>query len=538
MARENHLQFSALCLLHAWEQRLPVPGGWAQESALRALQLDYSVASLERIDRFIAQWRPRLVGQGATFLEDAGHRNLLHLLAFYAGELIGRARRTRPRWTDWMGVVDSLRVVNLGFDFLNQIACEFNDRELTLPWFLPLHAVLVPLFDAQAAGLAHVCQPYLPPALDPRAPLPPLPPSTDFDPRDWPPIGEELTGLLLRPPSWIEQDSDPLLAQFRAAPMLLAQGRSVAAVLIQANNDLFEVGDLPGAPAAVVYDPSGRVPLQTLQAFARRLFELKGQPHADPDCAAFGALLADEVVRFFARPVPQSISPWPLLASTLYIDRRSLPDGVLQSVFPLLMDDAQPGPVMLLPPRYWPDWLEDVWMARSKARHGQVRSQAEVITEVLDQGFEREQSERALADQLFNQAYHLMSTDLGRAHQLYEQAAALGSVSALNNLGAMYAEGKGVRVNHARAQGYFQRAAQLGDSGAMINLGLYLWDGRAGVRNQEEALRWFDAADAAGDPQAREILASLPRGSGRFLDGAFKLLGFTLKGMLRMFLNR
>lgn len=537
MARENHIPFSALCLLHAWEQRLPVPGGWAQESALRALQLDYSVASLERIDRFIAQWRPRLVGQGAQFLDDSGHRNLLHLLAFYAGELIGRARRTPPRWTSWIGVVDSLRVVNLGPDFLNTVACDYDDRELALPWFLPLHALLVPLFDAQAAGLARVCQPYLPEGVDPRTPLPALPPSTDFEPRHWPPIGDELSGLLLRPPAWIEQDRDPLLAQFRAAPQLLAQGRSVAAVLIQANNDLFEVGDLPGAPAAVLYDPTGRVPLETLQCFARRLFDLKGQPHADPDCAAFGALLTDEVARFFARPVPRAISPWPLLAATLYIDRRSLPDGVLQSVFPLLISDA-PGPVMLLPPRHWPEWLGDVWLARSKARHGSSRSQADVITEVLDQGFEREQAERALADQLFNQAYQVMPSAPARARELYEQAAELGSVSALNNLGAMYAEGKGVRVNHARAQGYFQRAAQLGDSGAMINLGLYLWDGRAGLRNQEEALRLFDAADAAGNAQAREILASLPRARGRFFDGAFQVLRFTLKGMLRMFLNR
>ncbi len=525
-------------MLHAWETRLSVPGGWAQESALRALQLDYSVASLERIDRFIAQWRPRLVGQGAQFLEDAGHRNLLHLLAFYAGELIGRARRRPPRWTNWLGVVDSLRIVNLGADFLNTIACEYDDRELTLPWFLPLHALLVPLFDAEAAGLASVCRPYMPEGLDSRAPLPAMPLSTDFEPRHWPPIGDELSGLLLRPPTWMEQDNDPLLAQFRAAPLLLAQGRSVAAVLIQANNDLFKIGDLPGAPAAVIYDPSGRVPQQTLQAFAHRLFDLKGQPHADPACAAFGALLANEVARFFAQPVPQAISPWPLLASTLYIDRRSLPDGVLQSVFPLLISDEEPGPVMLLPPRHWPEWLEDVWLAPSKAHHGQSRSQAEVISEVLDQGFEREQSEKALADQLFAQAYETMASKPARARELYEQAAELGSVSALNNLGAMYAEGNGVRVNHARAQGYFQRAAQLGDSGGMINLGLYLWDGRAGVRNQEEALRLLNAAEAAGNPQAREILASLPRARGPLFDGAFQLLRMTLQGLLRMLLSR
>ncbi len=538
MARENHLQFSALCLLNAWEQRLPVPGGWAQEPALRALQLDYSVASLERIDRFIAQWRPRLVGQGAQFLEDAGHRNLLHLLAFYAGELIGRARRTPPRWTNWLGLVDSLRIVNLGVDFLNTIACEYDDRELALPWFLPLHALLVPLFDARAAGLASVCRPYLPEGLDSRAPLPALPLSTDFQPRNWPPTSGSLTGLLLRPPTWMEQDNDPLLAQFRAAPHLLAQGRAVAAVLIQANNDLFKVGDLPGAPAAVLYDPSGRVPQQTLQAFAHRLFDLKGQPHADPACAAFGALLANEVARFFAQPVPQAISPWPLLASTLYIDRRSLPDGVLQSVFPVLISDAQPGPVMLLPPTHWPEWLEDVWMARSKARHGQSRSQAEVITEVLDQGFEREQSERALAEHHFAQALELVSTHAAQARQLYERAAELGHTGAINNLGVMYTMGTGVPVSLPRARGYFQRAAQLGDSGGMINLGLYLWDGRAGVRNQEEALRLLNAAEAAGNPQAREILASLPRARGRLFDGAFQLLRMALQGLVRMLLSR
>lgn len=33
MARQTHIDFSALCLLHAFEQGLAVPGGWAEENA-------------------------------------------------------------------------------------------------------------------------------------------------------------------------------------------------------------------------------------------------------------------------------------------------------------------------------------------------------------------------------------------------------------------------------------------------------------------------------------------------------------------------
>lgn len=441
-------------------------------------------------------------GKGPGFLEQAAHRNTLYLLAYYAGELIGRARGKAPQWSNWLGLVDSLRNVNLGPGFHNGVVCRFEDLQRELPWFLPLHALLVPLFDAQAAGLVSVCRPYLPTGIDARQALPPRSTQAHCLPRHWPPDPESLGRLLLRPPAWIEAQGDPLREQFVAAPRLLAEGRVLTGVIVQANDDLFEAGDLPGAPAMVVYDPTDRVALHSLQAIAHQLFALKGQAHGDPACTAFGRLLADDLARCYDLAVPTAISPWPLRCSTLYIDRRSLPDGVLQSVLPLLYSERCSGRVMLLPPAHWPDWLEDVWLARGRERDGRQRSQGEVITDLHDRGFEREQA----AQRLFDEGFELLHSDPKRAMELFGQATREGHVIAKLNLGVCHHNGLGTRVDLPRARAWFEVAAREGEPEAMVNLGNMLWHGRGGRKDRPRARQLYQAARERGNARAVEVL--------------------------------
>jgi len=92
--------------------------------------------------------------------------------------------------------------------------------------------------------------------------------------------------------------------------------------------------------------------------------------------------------------------------------------------------------------------------------------------------------------------------DQGRARQLYEQAASLGSPAAMNNLAALYERGDGVAQDHAQAQKWFKMAADGGVTVAMTNLGIiYLHDGGSSA-DQAEARKWFERAAAAGDSRA------------------------------------
>lgn len=84
--------------LARWERGLPSEGGLPFEPLLRRCRLDYSPASLGRIDIFLDAVRSARRPQEADFLADAAQRQLLYLLAFYAGEVIGRAVERAPQW--------------------------------------------------------------------------------------------------------------------------------------------------------------------------------------------------------------------------------------------------------------------------------------------------------------------------------------------------------------------------------------------------------------------------------------------------------
>jgi len=84
--------------LARWERGLPFEGGLPFEPLLRRCRLDYAPASLGRIDRFLDALRSAHQPDEAVFLADAAQRQLLYLLAFYSGEVIGRALGAAPLW--------------------------------------------------------------------------------------------------------------------------------------------------------------------------------------------------------------------------------------------------------------------------------------------------------------------------------------------------------------------------------------------------------------------------------------------------------
>ncbi len=116
------------------------------------------------------------------------------------------------------------------------------------------------------------------------------------------------------------------------------------------------------------------------------------------------------------------------------------------------------------------------------------------------------------ADQLEARAQQLMSVDppdWGGAYEQFEQAAALGSLSAASYLGWMHEHGHGVEVDHEAAAVWYRKVAEGGVHDYSVKLGwMYLGGSQLEV-DRALAEQWFGRAIAAGYLPAHVALASV-----------------------------
>ena len=84
--------------------------------------------------------------------------------------------------------------------------------------------------------------------------------------------------------------------------------------------------------------------------------------------------------------------------------------------------------------------------------------------------------------------------------------AARGSVRAQNDLGFMYAAGRGVRKNHAEAVRWFRMAAERGNALAQNNLGFAYAQGEGVRKDDAEAVRWYRKGAGQGSAPAQNGL--------------------------------
>ncbi len=80
------------------------------------------------------------------------------------------------------------------------------------------------------------------------------------------------------------------------------------------------------------------------------------------------------------------------------------------------------------------------------------------------------------------------------AVEMFRQAADRGSLQAMNQLGLLYMDGKGVSQSSSEAVKWVKKAAEQGLSSAQYNLGIFYRSGRAGVTDYSEALKWYSMA--------------------------------------------
>jgi TPR repeat protein len=91
------------------------------------------------------------------------------------------------------------------------------------------------------------------------------------------------------------------------------------------------------------------------------------------------------------------------------------------------------------------------------------------------------------------------------------QSAAGGDADAQNNLGFMYANGKGVPKDYAEAARWFRKAADQNYPDAQNNLGVMYNNGQGFPRNYAEAILWYRKAADLGDVKAQYNLGQLYR---------------------------
>jgi uncharacterized protein len=94
------------------------------------------------------------------------------------------------------------------------------------------------------------------------------------------------------------------------------------------------------------------------------------------------------------------------------------------------------------------------------------------------------------------------------ARKLIEHAAAAGNPAGMSDLGAMYGAGVGGPVDFAKARGWFTKAAAANYSEAMFQLGLMTQDGDDGPRDDAAAKAWFEKAAALNHAGALERLGA------------------------------
>lgn len=177
----------------------------------------------------------------------------------------------------------------------------------------------------------------------------------------------EMNELRIRPPVWMQEDrKDKLWEQYRNMKGIFENGHVVWGRLIQANAILFEEG-ADDAPAAWLYssDPYFEEEVDGLAVIATGLFDTKGEQTGDPAVQRFADMLHDERERQLRLPIPVSMTGGlPVTYTCGVVVRSHLPVPFLaDSLFPLIIAPNISEATWILPSRYWPEHMLNVWFS-------------------------------------------------------------------------------------------------------------------------------------------------------------------------------
>lgn len=353
-SREDDLvcNLPGFCQILLGDSHFNSGGGLPLKALIPREQLDFSVNSLRYLDLYLAEVARRL----SEFSEQA-LSNLMLSAGAYLGEVIRSNTADKTFW-QWVTYDDYVREQpdfaqkrprNFGF-----LAILDSSQQTTYPLahiaallggveIAPTHAYARQLVCAAGGGeLSGIVLDEI----DIRQCINSLP----ADQKNYPNITA---------PAWV--DADPFAKLFERFALLLEHGKPVWARVVQVNAELFESGNT-GLPGEIIYDPQGLLSPEQLAPIAKTLFDLRQeQEKLDPgqvEHIAIAQHLDSEISRAFGMSVPKQLSVEPLLLSSVFFERKHLPEKILLlPYFPVLISEKCPGFAMVLPAKWWPQTL-------------------------------------------------------------------------------------------------------------------------------------------------------------------------------------
>lgn len=364
LAERQPTQTTAIILgaLQSFLKGKPLETGFAFESELKACRLDYTLASLQRIDDFLDNIRTTHSLDRNDFLNGGvpSNHTFLFLLAFYCGEMRGRLAGVAPIWHDYEEYIAENPQMQSIFPAIDEYRFVATyHRADNINQHFPLVAILERLFpefdepekSVYFSTITGDYQAFAPDEIVPPAPNQSLPidllSSLQALPSHW------QSYLQILPPKWML--GDDLMSQIKAIPTLYQKGRVVWGALVQANNMLFEEDNSASCPAEIIYDKSGRTPPHLLHELAQTLFSFKKQVPNDlpPKLKQYAQHLQNERTRFSSELPAPPTTAMSLYAKTVFVWRLHLPDAMLTSpIFPIIINDDN-DEVMILPAKFW-----------------------------------------------------------------------------------------------------------------------------------------------------------------------------------------
>lgn len=386
------------------ENTVPEQSSIAYQKEINQCQLDYSLASLARLDLLLRAIKK----QHPIEIDDLDAKpavgKFYMFLLVYTGEVFGRAVGQAVRWfsqeelnlpvlfssakpaslwfpqeesiNDWIYANPAMQQNSTAF-----IAIFSTDgealRQGNTGILLPMKALWSMLFETQYYSLydyaAHNLKAYgiAKIAVQEGAPAPKLYLEAGFKQKLQQLTPMQRYYLQIRKPAWLKGDeNDPLFRQLLAMKDLFKEGKIVWAAVVQANESMYLAKDRNkfSSAAEVLYDPAGRTAAGQLKTYAAQLAALKEGHTEDSEQAAHAARLQAENQSISAGVIPKSISHLPLQVSSVFLWRKHFPNGLLSlDVFPILISEKHAGIVMPLPSRFWPDSLTEQWLNAAKA---------------------------------------------------------------------------------------------------------------------------------------------------------------------------
>ncbi|ULJ68723.1 SEL1-like repeat protein [Wielerella bovis] len=358
--------------LHAFLNGTADETGWLFEREIKACKLDYTLASLKRIDAMLDRIRESQTLDRETFLVNRKPENshFLVLLAFYCGEMRGRLAGVAPIWQAYESYIAENPEMQNIFPTIDEYRFVATyHRADNINQHFPLVAILERLFPEFDEPEKSVYFSTITGDYQAFAPDEVVPPAFQSLPFDLQAACQDLSAhwqsyLQILPPKWLF--GDDLISQIKAIPTLYQKGRVVWGALVQANKMLFEEDNATSCPAEIIYDKAGRTPPRLLREIASDLFSLKNKTpsHLTSQLKQYATHLKNESTRFKGSLNFPNVEYIQLHASTVFVWRPHLPDAMLTlPIFPIVINDDNDD-VMILPAKFWAHteyyqkWLE------------------------------------------------------------------------------------------------------------------------------------------------------------------------------------